>query len=568
MIKFNDTNIIVGYIKQLLHSFNLPKYKVYTKEQEKFHENYLNSYKNNLVLQDEIKALEEEISELKRINSNLSPENDAEQIKTNNKQIEELENNINETKKLIIEPEKNILVSSYRQQALDYDTYKIDETNKYPWHMRYIPYIKDNKIQIYAPTAYIEKTELDNSSDISTKIAYSNNDWKPYHGAFEKPHEKLHGKEERFMPVNYVYNLKIKNGTKNLVINNNVYDSYTHEYLGDFLRFHRDYSNINLMPLYNCFSNRTCPNLDITFDVTPDYKAIFKTRDTDYKIYMIPIKFFQKYTIAIDCNEAVEVFCGLYGQYQYNEAYNSIIKDTYYCFNTLSFNNPQLFDPTEKLLPYLDPNHALELAQHEEDLKLFIKVPSQNKSAIVILEGDYRDSQMPNMTSSYNFLQPTNKMTAPQITFNKTVLNFDENINDIKLITPLQLLYLNTGESYPFADRLIEYLVGNAITSLDTLGDNIKRVKTTVVRQAGKDSGIIADYLWDDKLRLYLYNYIMKLSEETGKMPHDILGYVDRFTETNYAYVEKTITDAANKKKKITRSISGINIYDEKEWED
>ena len=555
MIKFNDTNIIVGYIKQLLHSFNLPKYKVYTKEQEKFHENYLNSYKNNLVLQDEIKALEEEISELKRINSTLSPENDTEQIKTNNKQIEELENNINETKKLIIEPEKNILVSSYRQQALDYDTYKIDETNKYPRHMRYIPYIKDNKIQIYAPTAYIEKTELDNSSDISTKIAYSNNDWKPYHGAFEKPHEKLHGKEERFMPIGYVYNLRIKNGTKNLVINNNVYDSYTHEYLGDFLRFHRDYSNINLMPLYNCFSNRTCPNLDITFDVTPDYKAIFKTRDTDYKIYMIPIKFFQKYTIAIDCNEAVEVFCGLYGQYQYDKAYNSIIKDTYYCFNTLSFNNPQLFDPTEKLLPYLDPNHALELAQHEEDLKLFIKVPSQNKSAIVILEGDYRDSQMPNMTSS-------------QITFNKTVLNFDENINDIKLITPLQLLYLNTGESYPFADRLIEYLVGNAITSLDTLGDNIKRVKTTVVRQAGKDSGIIADYLWDDKLRLYLYNYIMKLSEETGKMPHDILGYVDRFTETNYAYVEKTITDATNKKKKITKSISGINIYDEKEWED
>ena len=151
MIKFNDTNIIVGYIKQLLHSFNLPKYKVYTKEQEKFHENYLNSYKNNLVLQDEIKALEEEISELKKINSTLSPENDAEQIKTNNKQIEELENNINETKKLIIEPEKNILVSSYRQQALDYDTYTIDETNKYPRHMRYIPYIKDNKILYFSP---------------------------------------------------------------------------------------------------------------------------------------------------------------------------------------------------------------------------------------------------------------------------------------------------------------------------------------------------------------------------------------------------------------------------------
>ncbi len=393
------------------------------------------------------------------------------------------------------------------------------------------------------------------------------------------------------MPVGYAYNLKIKNGTKNLVINNSTYDSDTHEYLGDFLRFHRDYLNVNLMPLYNCFSNRACPNLDVTVKVVPDkvekqtidgkttdvvvekgYEAVFKTKNTDYKIYMVPIKFFQKYTIAIDCNEAVEVFCGLYGRYQYEDKYNIIMKDTYYCFNTLNFNNPQLFDPTEKLAPYLDPTHELELAQREEDLKLFIKVPASNKSAIVILEGDYRDCQMPNMTSSYNFLQNNPKtdeaaksldldleilmnninidaennnlsitksqradvsnvakingdnlniddaevfisgkdlselnalsedsdeeaLFEPQIIFNKSVINFAENLEDLKLITPLQLLYVNTGESYPFADRLIEYLVGNAITPLDTLGDNIKRVKTAVVRQAGAKSGIIADSL-------------------------------------------------------------------------
>ena len=29
MIYFNDNNIYVGYIKQLLHSFNLPQCKVY-----------------------------------------------------------------------------------------------------------------------------------------------------------------------------------------------------------------------------------------------------------------------------------------------------------------------------------------------------------------------------------------------------------------------------------------------------------------------------------------------------------------------------------------------------------
>jgi hypothetical protein len=42
MFKFNSDNIFTGYIKQLLHDFNLPKYRVYTKEQAEYAANYEN----------------------------------------------------------------------------------------------------------------------------------------------------------------------------------------------------------------------------------------------------------------------------------------------------------------------------------------------------------------------------------------------------------------------------------------------------------------------------------------------------------------------------------------------
>ena len=61
-------------------------------------------------------------------------------------------------------------------------------------------------------------------------------------------------------------------------------------------------------------------------------------------------------------------------------------------------------------------------------------------------------------------------------------VNFDGDLDESlkHLVTPLQLLSQNTGISYPFADRLIEYLVGNAVTSVDDIPDNIKRAKKVI----------------------------------------------------------------------------------------
>ena len=244
------------------------------------------------------------------------------------------------------------------------------------------------------------------------------------------------------------------------------------------------------MPLYNCFSNTLCPRLNISFDVVEDvidsttnkvtkkgYVAKFDTRETGYKIYMIPIKLFQKYTIAIDCFTDVEVCCGFYGKYQYGSAYDTIAEDTYKCFNSMLFNKPVLYDPAAVLKKYLDPRHPLEIAQHESDLKLFIKLPISNKSSIVILEGDYTE-YTPSTIIKYSPAKDDDFIVVN----NHTQVNFDGDLDEnIKhLVTPLQLLAQNTGISYPFADRLIEYLVGNAVTPVDDISDNIKRAKKVI----------------------------------------------------------------------------------------
>ena len=74
------------------------------------------------------------------------------------------------------------------------------------------------------------------------------------------------------------------------------------------------------------------------------------------------------------------------------------------------------------------------------------------------------------------------------IVSNKSVTNFDETdidvlpVNEQKLlpISGLELLAGNTGVSYPFADRLLEYLLDNVITPIDDISDNIKRVQKVI----------------------------------------------------------------------------------------
>ena len=219
-------------------------------------------------------------------------------------------------------------------------------------------------------------------------------------------------------------------------------------------------------------------------------------------------------------------------------------------------------------------------------MKLFIRVPASCRSSIVALEGDYRGF------NDFKYI-PKERSENSQETWeyrqNSSILNFDKKINlnrdSFKPISKLQLLTLNTGESYPFADRLVEYLSNSAITPIDEIPDNIKRVQKVMEQNKHyfKING-----LWEDKMQKIIYDYIMnagpieikegklrdrhsghnpkyhgyqpKLGHNSKSNLYDVLGYVDRDAEKWYA----SWTKDSEGKVKLKDNIQNVDIYIDK----
>ena len=593
MFKFNNNHIFTGYLKQLLASFNLPKCRVYTKEQEALEQKYQVSkhtiepqLKNLYAQQDTLSGILQEISMmLKNATVDSSYKIALQEIRA------EYSKEYNAVTTKLLELQQylpKIIPTVYHSEYLK--VYPGDLPDdlplklNYPSKMRYAPYIKEGYLQVYA-----------------------DGKWHTGHRSFhsESSHHALHiDTAKPYAKIPYSYGQKILNYTKNLQIQNTIYDSYTHEYLGDYLRFQRDFANINLMPLYNCFSNRACPRLDLTFTLTNGYEVKFKTdqsfETTLYKYYMVPVKFFKDYTIAIDSDASIELCCCVYDEYQNIDTdFADIPRLTYQCFSDLQFKTPVLYTKLQNLTKLLiDPyNENNDLCQQEDNLKLILKIPVNNTSSIVILEGDYtkyndsaislevdrrlsdrnrdtlldNDLDSPEQLNSFEILAQlqTNKAEAEansQIVkqTNQTVINYDKNnfTNELaacnfladKLITPLQLLRTNTGESYPFADRLVEYLTGNAITVNEEIKDNVVRAKTVIGATCEpKVYPIIAeDGIWEPVLQCLAYSYINE-NHNTYDVNHDILGFIDKDVEKWYSM--KAGDD--------TKTIANIDIYND-----
>ena len=380
---------------------------------------------------------------------------------------------------------------------------------------------------------------------------------------------------KRLLP--YVFNSSIRNYTKNLKIDSLLYDSHTHEYLGEYLRFIRDYKKLDLMSMYNCFSNNLVDELDyhyFIYDEEDRSKDFFKIKHKNYKIYMVPVKFGCKYTISITSDTPYELFCGFYNKgyvsknVQITEGENVVKRTlpslTYQFVSKSNFNEPFIYD---KLL-LLDNNgnklfEGNPLSQYEPYLKLFIKIPLNSNSSITVLEGsfiNYNDWAY----KKYRNKQNQVKENPILISHNKSICNFeflkdeDKNIN---LISNLQLQFLNSGTSHPFADRLWEYLSENAVTNIEDISNNIKNLQDNLIRRydnskdlevkvgtridennntvpvleptQGKNMSGLPYYInygiWENKYKYILYD----IAKEEGLInsKNDVLGYEDKDIE-------------------------------------
>ena len=418
---------------------------------------------------------------------------------------------------------------------------------------------------------------------------------------------------------------KILGLTKTLKNPTTLYNYQTHEYLGDYLRFLRDYENINLMSMYNCFSNRLCNNVKVTVEWKNAKQQVIKSAninsyDTNYKIYMLPAKLFENYTVAIDCYQGIEMFCGLYdGQLDTSNKAKELIKKTYMRIPKALFGQPFLYDKLDvKYWNWQADNEISsesggrstlsdtskflrsELAMYEDNLKIFIKMPATNTSSIAVLSGDYRNYN----DSLYSLIDDT-----WQYQKNTTIANFetqktdrgsqlpDLNSREFKPISRLQLLAFNTGISYPFADRLMEYLILNVIVPNDPTPDNIKRLQK-VMEDCGYSFQI--NGVWEPKMQMILYDYLMNsgkftatpktdkkgnlIQDKSGNtvykvtdcrdgnlrqrgqgLPadfYDVLGYVDKDAEKLYVSWTVETNKKTNKKQVVAKTtLENVDIY-------
>ena len=309
----------------------------------------------------------------------------------------------------------------------------------------------------------------------------------------------------KFIKVaDYYYNKPILNLTNNMSITRSYYSNDMHEYLGNYLRFLRDYKHINLMSLYNCFSNTT---------------IAINSSDDRYNYFAVPVKFNQVYTIGIDSRVPIQIYCTLWkkGAIKSNLV-NALESSTRTEIINCNIESPLIYT----LLKDFDAQNYLD---YLDCVKLIIRVPKTNNSSIAVLEGDYSFDTKLNL-----------KLTTEAIFSEK------EDLYHLKTYPTDLSLFVNDEQQHPFADRLMEYLLDYAVTNEDLLDDNIKRVQEYLLYLRNATPKLLYG-VWDESMNDTIYD--IANNSTINKYGNAIVKYIKQKTDfiTSEGNSEGTIYD-------------------------
>lgn len=314
----------------------------------------------------------------------------------------------------------------------------------------------------------------------------------------------------------YDFDSYINGVTYKHVFKSSYYDEELHLFLGRYLRFIRDCKGIDLMPLYNCYNHFSFND----FYLTQDHgKIIINESKTDkYKLLSIPIVFNKTYTIAIDCPSPVLIKPVFYSDLglvtKTIEGSTEVLYEKLSYADTikgsLNFNKPFTYKVDLSNESLTDSDRAI-LMDYKKYLYLTIQLPISNTSSIVILEGDY--------TGNKNNIG--NRITEKTVNLEYIDQFTDEQLNKTFFTYP-SLLKVNDSISYPFSDRLLEYLTLNVVDKNEDIDGNIELIQTYF--KEDKINGV-----WDNKYRIYLYNKIFNKNFTREKS--DINGFLDKSLE-------------------------------------
>lgn len=331
------------------------------------------------------------------------------------------------------------------------------------------------------------------------------------------------------------------------------YDSDTHKYLGEYLRFYKDIFNTDLLPFYNCFNGVYTTKYFVESEIdNGQFKYIVKQSNYDFyqqgnsnlsnkyhtketfKVLQIPIKFNKKYTIAIDCDSQVLIAPAFinngrllelnFGGYKLNltNAYNKIFE-----YNHLMFNKPICIDidNTDETLVVnnyseisyvsdINPTMCELFQKYERDLYLLIQIPTENNSSVVVLEGNYTNLD-------------ENKHFNIECLCDDSMEYPSKDFLDRILLSNLSLIQLDDNTRYPFADRLVEYLLWNVIDENEEIGENVNKVQDKLNVNTDNNVNHVKG-VFDDYLRALAFNSFKNSNKFTNI---DINGNIDKDIE-------------------------------------